>query len=116
MNGLLARKSHVIALSLAVIQAVGFSDDEALLCTIGVQEDGRLLVWDMSTGAIVALVQSGIAETCLAWGGMVRDIKRRDTREYQFATTGNKKVLTEAWRTFQPTETAYSSALCVLQA
>eukprot|EP00953_Heterococcus_sp_UTEX-ZZ885_P004729 3038-Heterococcus_DN1.PRE.1 len=77
------------------IQTLAFSDDEALLCTAGIPEDGRLLVWDMSTGAIVAIVQQHACPApvqYMAWGGMVRDVKRRDTRCYQLATAGDKKV------------------------
>jgi hypothetical protein len=83
------------AASLDITQTLAFSDDEALLCTAGIPEDGRLLVWDMSTGAIVAIVQQHACPApvqCMAWGGMVRDVKRRDTRCYQLATAGDKKV------------------------
>ncbi|KAG5188453.1 quinon protein alcohol dehydrogenase-like superfamily [Tribonema minus] len=76
------------------IQAVAFSDDDRLLCTAGVAEDGKVLVWDMSSGAIVALLAAGRARAaCVAWGGMVRDVKRRDTRGYQLATAGDQKIV-----------------------
>eukprot|EP00953_Heterococcus_sp_UTEX-ZZ885_P018159 10142-Heterococcus_DN1.PRE.3 len=50
----------------------------------------------MSTGAIVAIVQQHACPApvqYMAWGGMVRDVKRRDTRCYQLATAGDKKVM-----------------------
>lgn len=78
----------------AGIAAVAFSDDERLLCTIGVPEDGRLYIWDVHTGNICATHQklSSIV-TCVAFGGMARDVKRRDTSCYQFATAGHRMLL-----------------------
>eukprot|EP00611_Tribonema_gayanum_P032523 TRINITY_DN9777_c0_g1_i1.p1 TRINITY_DN9777_c0_g1~~TRINITY_DN9777_c0_g1_i1.p1 ORF type:complete len:614 (+),score=249.53 TRINITY_DN9777_c0_g1_i1:165-2006(+) len=76
------------------IQAVAFSNDDRLLCTAGAAEDGKVLVWDMSSGAIVALLAAGRARAaCVAWGGMARDVKRRDTRGYQLATAGDQKIV-----------------------
>ena len=72
-----------------MVQNVAFSFDEKLLVSIGNQEDGKLIVWDMSSGNIVA--SSGKLPTgtsCLAHGGFVKDIKRRDTQNYLFVTAG----------------------------
>lgn len=71
------------------VQNVAFSDDEKLLVTLGCPEDNKLIVWDMSSGNIVA--SSGkmpVGTTCIAHGGFMRDIKRRDTRNYLFCTGG----------------------------
>lgn len=52
---------------------VAFSHDDRLLCSGGVPEDGKILVWDMSNGCIVAIVQHDPVPTTVAiWGGMVR--------------------------------------------
>lgn len=78
------------------IAGISFSDDERLLCTIGTPEDGRLYVWDLFTGNICATHQKMSAiVTAVAFGGMVRDIKRRDTTSYQFATCGHR--LLQIW-------------------
>ncbi|KAJ0408059.1 hypothetical protein ATCC90586_003694 [Pythium insidiosum] len=78
------------------IAALAFSDDERLLCSIGSPEDGRLYVWDLATGNICATHQKLSAiVTAVAFGGMARDVKRRDTRCYQFATCGHR--LLQLW-------------------
>ncbi|KAL4169229.1 hypothetical protein KRP22_010152 [Phytophthora ramorum] len=81
----------------AGIAALAFSDDERLLCSVGVPEDGpRLYIWDVLTGNICATHQkmSSIV-TAVAFGGMARDVKRRDTANYQFATVGHR--LLQIW-------------------
>ncbi|GMF34158.1 unnamed protein product [Phytophthora fragariaefolia] len=81
----------------AGIAALGFSDDERLLCSVGVPEDGpRLYIWDVLTGNICATHQkmSNIV-TAVVFGGMARDVKRRDTANYQFATVGHR--LLQLW-------------------
>lgn len=80
----------------AGVAAVAFSDDERLLCTVGVAEDGpRLYVWDLRTGNICAAHQKlATVVSAVAFGGMARDIKRRDTSSYQFATAGGSRMLT----------------------
>lgn len=78
------------------IAALAFSDDERLLCSIGNPEDARLFIWDLYTGNICATHQRFSAiVTAVAFGGMFRDIKRRDTSNYQFATVGNR--LLQLW-------------------
>lgn len=79
----------------AGIAALAFSDDERLLCSIGLPEDGpRLYIWDVHTGNICATHQKLAAiVTCVAFGGMARDVKRRDTACYQFATAGQRMLL-----------------------
>jgi WD40 repeat protein len=73
------------------IQNVSFSLDEKLLTTIGSPEDGKLIVWDMSTGYICASSGKLPKDTrCIAHGGFLKDIKRRDTQNYIFCTGGSE--------------------------
>ncbi|KAF1788334.1 G-protein beta WD-40 repeat [Phytophthora cactorum] len=81
----------------AGVAALAFSDDERLLCSVGIPEDGpRLYIWDVMSGNICATHQkmSNIV-TAVAFGGMARDVKRRDTANYQFATVGHR--LLQLW-------------------
>ncbi|CAM9810711.1 unnamed protein product, partial [Choristocarpus tenellus] len=76
------------------VTAVAFSDDDRLLCTIGSLEDRKILIWDVSNGCIVTIAQHDpVPTTAVAWGGMVRDVKRRDTRDHLLATAGDKKIV-----------------------
>jgi WD40 repeat protein len=74
------------------VAAVQFSHDELMILTVG--NDKRLLIWDSSTGNIVASspLPTNSPNTLVAWGGRVRDIKKRETKNYQFATAGNKEI------------------------
>ncbi|KAH8045210.1 WD repeat-containing protein [Aureococcus anophagefferens] len=75
------------------VSALAFSHDELLLCTVGNVDDGKLLVWDMANGCIVDDgVQEPSPTVCVAWGGFVKDVKRRDTQDYLFCTAGGKKL------------------------
>jgi len=72
------------------VKLVTLSDDERFLLTIGA--DKKMVVWDMTTGMIVAK-QSGIKHTmCACWGGRRLDTKRRATTDYQFATGGDANL------------------------
>jgi len=75
------------------VSACAFSHDDKLLATAGAAADNKILVWDMSNGYIVTIAQC-VPSPCthIVWGGFVRDIKRRDTAHYQFATAGDKKL------------------------
>lgn len=76
------------------IEALAFSDDEKLLASIGSPEDGKLLLWDMSNGCIVASANKiPIGTTCVKFGGFVKDIKRRNTDKYQLCTAGNDGLM-----------------------
>ncbi|CAM9155645.1 unnamed protein product [Ectocarpus fasciculatus] len=69
------------------IQSLSFSHDEKILASIGNTDDGNLIVWDLSNGAIIASAARIPAGTnCVMNGGFVRDIKRRDTDHYQICT------------------------------
>jgi cilia- and flagella-associated protein 52 len=76
------------------VVAVAFSHDDKLLATVGHEADNKVLVWDMSNGYIVSVASPAIPSPCtsVCWGGMFRDIKRRDTDNYQLATCGNKQI------------------------
>lgn len=76
------------------VAAVAFSHDDKLLATLGGEGDGKLIFWDMSNGMIVS--SSGRMPsntTCLAHGGFVKDIKRRDTHKYLLCTAGKNGLL-----------------------
>lgn len=73
------------------VRILSFSHDERLLLSIGT-EDHRLAVWDLKTGMLVAstdLPKSIGHVDCASWGGFAKDVKRRDTESYQFATGGD---------------------------
>ena len=75
------------------IKAVAFSHDSRLLATVGVASDGKMFAWEMSKGYIVASCTAEPAPVdAIAWGGMVKDVKRRDTAAYLLATTGSKQI------------------------
>ena len=74
------------------IRSIAFSHDERLLATLGVERDNKLIVWDLATGKIVASMRNASLDV-ITFGGMIRDIKRRDTRNYQLAGAGEKGVV-----------------------
>ena len=71
------------------VKYFAFSHDEKLLVSIGDNNDGKLIIWDLSNGAIVA-ASPNLPEgtTCVCFGGFVKDIKRRNTDQYQICTGG----------------------------
>ena len=79
------------------VSNLSFSHDDRLLMSTGNALDGKLFIWNMKNGHIVSsllLVPQVFAQgpTCIAWGGMVKDIKLRPTKNYQFAMAGSKKM------------------------
>lgn len=71
------------------IQAVAFSEDEKVFVTIGIADDNNMILWDMSNGCIIASSNKIPHQTkCVSFVGMVKDIKRRDTHQYQICTAG----------------------------
>jgi WD40 repeat protein len=75
------------------IACVAFSDDELLLASVGdPKDDKKMFIWDLRTGNIVSVANVGVATTAVCWGGMVRNVKRRDTDLYQLATGGDKAI------------------------
>eukprot|EP00439_Symbiodinium_sp_Y106_P055908 s1007_g7.t2 len=75
------------------IDALAFSHDDRFLISCGDIVDQRVFVYDTSSRLIMAWAQlSPKPSICVIAGGMVRDIKRRDTQEYQFASCGGKNI------------------------
>lgn len=75
------------------IDCLCFSHDDRLLICCGDAVDGRLFVYDVMDRLIIAHASLVPKPTiCIVAGGFVRDIKRRDTHEYQFASCGGKSV------------------------
>ena len=71
------------------VAGVAFTADEKLFATLGA-EDNSLVVWDVSSGAIVASTNIGPAPAVVvAWGGAAKDVKRRATSDYVLCTAGN---------------------------
>ena len=60
-----------------------------LLVTVGTALDNKLIVWDLATGKINATFKlRKLSIKAASFGGMFRNVKRRDTHCYQFATCG----------------------------
>ena len=78
----------------SMIQGMVFSEDEKILITIGDSDDHKIIIWDLSTGNVISSSNKLPAETnCVAFGGFVRDIKRRDTDHYQICTAGRDGLM-----------------------
>eukprot|EP01065_Artemidia_motanka_P027383 TRINITY_DN32584_c0_g1_i1.p1 TRINITY_DN32584_c0_g1~~TRINITY_DN32584_c0_g1_i1.p1 ORF type:complete len:687 (+),score=106.10 TRINITY_DN32584_c0_g1_i1:79-2139(+) len=80
------------------VAAAAISGDERLLLTVGKYADGKVFVWDLSNGGVVAtlrLPRIGQAEDAAdcCWGGNVRDVKRRASDSYQFCILHGSQVL-----------------------
>jgi WD40 repeat protein len=72
------------------VRYLAFSQDERLLVSIGDDNDGKLIIWDLSNGCIVAASPKlARGTTCVCFGGFVKDIKRRNTTLYQLCTGGS---------------------------
>ena len=73
------------------VQLCVFTDDERFLLTVG--HERKMYVWDMLTGMIVAKTSALKPKpVCACWGGRARDIKGRDTTNYQLATGGDGQL------------------------
>ena len=72
------------------VVALAFSHDGLLLCTAGGVDDGKLMIWDVTTGCIVTTAHlDPNPTTCISWGGHVKDSKRRDIKDrYQLCCAG----------------------------
>ena len=75
------------------VNRMAFSDCSRFLATIGSVEDNRMFIWDMNSGYIVT---SSVINPCpcldIVWGGRVKDVKKRLTTDYLFATCGAEQV------------------------
>lgn len=76
------------------IPCLAFSEDERFLATVGGPTAPVLYIWDMLTGCIVG-TSSLRPVDCKAfeWGGRVKDVKRRNTTDFLFATAGDSVFL-----------------------
>ena len=72
------------------IESLSFSLDERILASIGNNDDGKLMVWDLSNGCIIASASRIPAGTLFVScdGGYIKDIKKRDTDHYMIFTGG----------------------------
>ena len=79
----------------AGVASVAFTHDEKLLATLGAEGDTSLVLWDMASGQIVssANVPGSDSATCVAWGGFLKDVKKRPTSSYVLATCGQAMVV-----------------------
>lgn len=75
------------------IDCLCFTHDDRYLCSCSDIVDQRIIVYDTNTNLIAAWAYINPKPTIsIISGGFVRDIKRRDTHEYQFAACGGKQV------------------------
>jgi len=75
------------------VACMAFSDDSRFLATVGGPSDGKIFVFDMQTGNMVASCNNRPTDCMLLkWAGRVKNVKRRNTDKYQFATTGRDHV------------------------
>mmetsp|Transcript_7868 Transcript_7868/g.18371 ORF Transcript_7868/g.18371 Transcript_7868/m.18371 type:complete len:615 (-) Transcript_7868:106-1950(-) len=76
------------------IDCLCFSHDGAFLVTCGCVTDQRIFVFDTVNCTVMAFASINPKPTlAIIDGGFVRDIKRRDTPSYQFATCGGNTTL-----------------------
>lgn len=79
------------------VQVLEFSHDDRILISVGSSLDGKMFLWDTANGYIISskvVTPTLMAETPVAVcsGGMVKDVKLRDTNQYQFVTAGAGKL------------------------
>lgn len=79
------------------VSHLAFSHDDTLLISTGNSLDGKFFIWNTSNGHIVSslkvagqLFPDGVS--AVSFGGFVKDIKLRNTTNYQFAIAGSKKL------------------------
>ena len=79
------------------VSSLCFSHDDRLLISTGNSLDGKLFIWNTQNGHIVSSLKvasqifpDGI--TAINFGGFVKDVKLRNTTNYQFAIAGSKKL------------------------
>eukprot|EP00762_Andalucia_godoyi_P002084 ANDGO_02593.mRNA.1 Cilia- and flagella-associated protein 52 len=71
------------------ISCLAFSPDEKLCFSSGVVADKKLIVWDLASGNMVSTISNQFQPVnVMSCGGKERDIKRRPTHKYVFATGG----------------------------
>mmetsp|Transcript_9656 Transcript_9656/g.18846 ORF Transcript_9656/g.18846 Transcript_9656/m.18846 type:complete len:608 (-) Transcript_9656:5793-7616(-) len=76
------------------VSVLDFSHDSRLLLSAGNSTDGKLFIWDMFTGYIVAsLPQTPRPTLALRFGGFRKDVKGRPIDRYQFCSAGERQVV-----------------------
>lgn len=88
------------------VQCVAFSHDDKLLLSCGNTLDGKVFFWDMSSGyvskaKIRCIVTSFLLSTAFfseaprscVFGGYVKDVKLRETQNYQIALAGAERLV-----------------------
>lgn len=80
------------------ISCLEFSHDDRLLISSGNTLDGKMFIWDTTNGYIVAskqIVPHMVSEAPLSikFGGFVKDVKLRDTTNYQFSVSSSSKLM-----------------------
>lgn len=55
------------------VQDITFSLDERILATLGGKEDGKLIFWDLSSGAIISSVKMPTGTSCIMHGGLSQE-------------------------------------------
>eukprot|EP01064_Diplonema_japonicum_P022942 TRINITY_DN3324_c0_g1_i2.p1 TRINITY_DN3324_c0_g1~~TRINITY_DN3324_c0_g1_i2.p1 ORF type:complete len:655 (+),score=149.61 TRINITY_DN3324_c0_g1_i2:47-2011(+) len=79
------------------VAALSISPDDKLLLSVGSCTDRRVIVWDLELGQPVAMTtlpptDDQAVVSCCAIGGLVEDIKRRKTQNYQFTILSGSKI------------------------
>lgn len=93
------------------IATIQVSEDERFLVSVGVDLDHKMVVWDLHTGCIVAQQSKVEPVTCVCWGGRKKNIKRRETTDYQIVTGGPGKL---TYWTLDPIDGKLSAEECNL--
>ena len=71
------------------IASVAVTDCERFLATVGAVGDNKMVVWDLMTGMLVAHTEKLRPTVQVAWGGRKKNVKGRDTTQFQLATCGD---------------------------
>ena len=75
------------------IEQLAISHDDRLLISAGnPNKDKKMIIWDLYTGNIVTSSIFASSITAVSWGGMAKDIKRRDTNKYQLVTASDRRL------------------------
>jgi WD40 repeat protein len=75
------------------INTLEVSHDDRLLFSCGnPSKDKKMIIWDLFTGNIVTSGTMNAPVKAVAWGGMIKDIKKRDTGAYMLVTAGDRKL------------------------
>lgn len=76
-----------------MVQCLDFSEDCRVLVTGGNDNDGKIFFLDVSNGYIISSAKLPPETNTIITGGFVKDIKKRDTDCYLFASGGFQGVI-----------------------